>query len=614
MFHAKSILLSMGVSLAVSMSCAALESVGWHYYNGDGAVSLKPSEEAGVKPYTQSNWNNHAGQGQAPGKLPFELKDNNGRPSGIKVTGWTHSDNHSYSHQTRDDLKPDEKLLETYANKNAKVTFSDIPTSYTKGGYTVVVYYTNAADPQDSILKIEGSANDAGERIIKVGTKENSFRAIGFTEEKGELQGPTNYTVFKRLNDPEFTVSFHNDNHNGLCAVQIIAENGPPIQESKTPAAALSPANGATGFKPWQPITWKAGGDGENSYDLYIWAEGAPLPKAPIATVKKPTFTPPAYMPENKTFHWRVITHTESGKKLVSPEFKFTTGTLEGQPPFDVSPKGIAARAESLESLKGIAKLVAKGPGGYPLPDKTTLAFYGDSITDVSEYFKGIENALKKAKADDSSFPDVSILNRGINGGTSDDLLRLPDGDQWTGGNGPNPPKPFKEQVDEDLKALPTGGVYIAVIQIGVNDMLQGDKTPKATYKERITEMVSYVMEKGHKVVLVTPNAVQESPIADIVDDGKFDDAGNKLLNDYAEAMEEIGKEKGIAVVNQRKAYLDYYRNHNVIVSPDGTVSFPQMTGLLNGDGIHPGEKGRELSAELAALGIYKCVTKAGKK
>jgi lysophospholipase L1-like esterase len=608
------ILLVAGFGLLATTTLHALEAVGWHYHSGGPENALSPDEVAGPSSFAQKNWNNHASRGQAPGVVPFPLNDNEGNATGIELTAWSHSANHSASHGTKGTLTPDEKLLERFARKNASLTFSGIPEPYIKGGYTVVVYYTTNSPRKEATLQIEGSGNDfATRKILSGGAKENPVRAGGFVEERGKLEGVSNYTVFTRLNDPEFTLSFVDDSPAGLSAVQIIAEKGPPFRESTTPAIAANPPDGASEAKPWQPISWKSGGEGESRYDLYLWQEGESPPRSPVATVKKPIFTPSSYMLPRQNFRWRVITHTESGKKLVSPEFKFTTGDLTGQPPFDVSPKGHETRAATLESLKGIQRLVTKGSEGYPLADKTTLAFYGDSITDVSEYFKDIATALKKAK-NQPGFPEIKVLNRGINGGTSDDLLTLSRGDRWKGGTGPNPPKPFKKQVDEDLAALPPGGTYVAVIQIGINDASHRDKTPPNLYKERLSEMVAHVLSKGQKVVLVSPSAFQESPIADIVDDGQFDDAVNALLNDYAGALAEIAKEKNLAFVNQRQAYLDYYRNHNVKVAADGSVTFPKKTGILNGDGVHPNMDGRLLSAELVALGIYETALQPTRK
>jgi lysophospholipase L1-like esterase len=581
--------------------------VGWNY-DGGGDDTLGSGETAGVTPYAQSNWNNHAGNGQAPGTVPFALKDNDGASSGIVVTGWTQSSNNSYQYGYASP-NSNEKLMNSFADQNPAVTFSGIPSSYRDGRYTVVVYYGNNEGPSTSTLTLAGSGNDERSRVIKTGpTSSASYRLVGFIQ--GTDANPTvvsNYSVFTGLNDPSFTVSLAGANNNGFHGIQIIAENGPPIPESTTPATPAIPVNGATNFKPWQPISWNAGGEGELNYDLFLWTEGSTKPISPTATVSRLRYIPSSYLLPNQAYRWQVVTHHESGlNPLTSPEYTFTTTGLTGQPAFDISADAKPARTAAVEAMKGINLLVTKSGDTYPIPNNTRLAFYGDSITDVFTYFDGIQSALQQAKTNDSSFPNVTVLNRGINGATTDDLLNLPDGDQFAGGSGPNPPLKFKQQVDADIAALPAGATYVAVFQIGINDVYQGDNTTKAVYKARMLEMTDYVLGKGHKVVLASPTVMNESPISDIVNDGIDNDSGNSLINQYAIALQEIAEERSIPFVNQRAAYLNIYKNENVSLAADGTVTFPRTTGILNSDIVHPNARGKALSSELVAKGIYE--------
>ncbi|MCW1886681.1 family 20 glycosylhydrolase [Luteolibacter flavescens] len=569
-------------------------SIGWKYL-GLGGISLAASDLAGAPGYQQVYWNNHQGSGQAPGSVPLVLKDSDGQATTARVTSWTQSSNNSWKHD--DGSTPDRALTNDFANREAAITFTGIPYS----GYDVVVYYGNNEGPSTSTLHAGNRS-----RTIRTGNTAQSFHAhVGYVEgTDASAATPSNYSVFEGLSGQTLVVSLSGANNNGISAIQII--EGEPVPESTTPATPSHPANGSSGMKPWQPLAWNAGGAGETGYDVYLWKDGENKPGSPTGSTDAIRFHPHTYLEASRAYRWQIVTRLQSGGTLTSGEFTFTTGTLAGEPPFDVSPAAREPRTAGVEAMKGIAALVSPDDESRRIPDGTRLAFFGDSITDVFTYFDGIADALQQASDADPDFPEVTILNRGINGATSDDLLNLPDGDQFSGGSGPNPPRPFAAQVDADLAALPDGAKYVAVIQIGINDVYQGDNTSKATYKARLDAMTAHVLGKGHHVVLVSPTVIGESPIADITNDGRYDDAGNQLLNQYVEALEEIATARGIPVVNQREAYLNLYRNENVAIATDaaGTVTYPATTGILNSDVVHPNARGKALSSELVARGI----------
>jgi lysophospholipase L1-like esterase len=571
-------------------------SIGWNYV-GLGGGKLAATDIAGAPGYQQGYWNNHAGVVQAPGIVPFDLVDATGAPAGARVTAWTQSSNNSWKHDNNS--TPDHALTNDFADREPSITFSGIPYD----GYDVVVYYGNNEGPSTSVLHVGNQS-----RSIRTGnTAQSYFGNVGYVEGTDDNPNvPTNYSVFQGLSGPTLTVSLVGANNNGISAIQIVKGEAQP--ESTTPATPTNPLDGATGFKPWQPLAWNAGGAGEIAYDVFLWPVGTAKPSEPVATVESLRYFPDTYLVPGQQYRWQIVTQLQSGATLSSDEFGFTVGTLTGQPPFDISAAGRAAREEAVDAMKGIAMLVGDGGSGTPIPDGARLAFYGDSITDVFTYYDVLQSALQQAKSANPRFPDVEFLNRGINGGTSEDLLSLPLGDRYPGGSGPNPPKPFVEQVDADLAALPTGSRYVAIIQIGVNDVYQGLNTSKEVYKARLEQMTDYVLGKGHLVVLVSPTVINEAPIADITDDGLYDDAGNALLNQYVVALSEIASSRGIPFVNQRQAYLNIYRNENFAVSNDaaGSVTYPLTTGILNSDAVHPNARGKALSSELVAKGIFE--------
>jgi len=123
-------------SFTTAAAVAAQVSIGWNY-DGLGDDTLAATELAGAPPFAQLCWNNHPGSGQAPGVVPFALNDNSGAPSGASVTAWTLSSNNSWS--LGESASPNEKLLNSFADQQPSVTFSNIPVSYIVAGYSVVV-------------------------------------------------------------------------------------------------------------------------------------------------------------------------------------------------------------------------------------------------------------------------------------------------------------------------------------------------------------------------------------------------------------------------------------------------------------------------------------------
>jgi hypothetical protein len=224
--------------------------IGWNYDNGSRSNdTVGSSEVAGAPGFEQDNWNNHAGSGQGPGSTPLSLNGSNGADSGVDVTAWTQSSNNSWSHGYSGS-DPDGKLMNSFADRNPSITFSGIPDDYCDLGYTVVVYYGNNEGPSNSVLSITGSVDDTRSRTIRTGnTSQSAHHEVGYIEGTDTLGTPTNYTVFTGLNDPEFTVALANANNNGICAVQIVREDG----------SLLMSEDSLSGFSAWQASSPGAG-------------------------------------------------------------------------------------------------------------------------------------------------------------------------------------------------------------------------------------------------------------------------------------------------------------------------------------------------------------------
>jgi hypothetical protein len=239
------------------------DSIGWNYDGPYGDDFLASTDLAGAPGFRQRHWNNHAGIGQGPGSLPFVLKDASGNATTASVTGWVHQyGSDSNSHSFSAPLTADEKLLNSYANRGARITFSGIPASYLANGYTVVVYYTSRSPvPGASTLSILGpdDATLASTLTYTGATQsfsagQSSIREIGYTAGDGNGATVSNYSSFSGLTSPSFTVFLDSQNHNGISAVQIVKES-------------------STGFARWQELTPGAGEETESDHDADGWVD-----------------------------------------------------------------------------------------------------------------------------------------------------------------------------------------------------------------------------------------------------------------------------------------------------------------------------------------------------
>jgi lysophospholipase L1-like esterase len=132
------------------------------------------------------------------------------------------------------------------------------------------------------------------------------------------------------------------------------------------------------------------------------------------------------------------------------------------------------------------------------------------------------------------------------------------------------------KRVDADVIARkPT----VVVIQIGVNDASAG-VTPEA-FKAQLTELIQKLERGGARVVQCTCTCRVEGY--------NPKDAMDQKLDLLAETARAIAREKKLPLVDLRKAFIDYWKQHNPENKPKGFLTY---------DGNHWTEAGHAHVAE----------------
>lgn len=220
----------------------------------------------------------------------------------------------------------------------------------------------------------------------------------------------------------------------------------------------------------------------------------------------------------------------------------------------------------------------AKGPvQDLPplLKEVDTISCVGDSITYSNGDGTGYPSRLSKYLA--VLFPDskFTVLNKGISGEHSHEMLA---------------------RFQED--AIDTGAQLI-IIFAGTNDVGHGFSNqypdgdgPRGTslpdYLKSMAQMIDLAQGAKRRVIVVTPPTI-------------FEDAKNPMdmkLDEYCQALRKLAEEKAVPVADVRQAYLEIFTAYrNTCDSKDY---------LLTVDGVHPNSLGNKIITEcvLSSLGI----------
>lgn len=245
-------------------------------------------------------------------------------------------------------------------------------------------------------------------------------------------------------------------------------------------------------------------------------------------------------------------------------------------PPFDLSPAAVAARAQLYE-VDGLPTLT--GPAS-PLREGSTLDFFGDSITWQHGFVGALDRALAPRK--------VKVVNRGINGGG---VLTLRDGAKDGGYPGRSAQAPFADLLASDK-------ADVAVVFIGINDVWWRN-TPPAVFESALRELAAAAKARGTALVLATLTVRGELPDGRNPDDAK--------IEQFAELTRQVARATGATLVDLRAAYVAYLRNHNAQLRVDGSV-YCAPTGSLTYDGVHPNAAGVKLLTNLLSDGLVRAL------
>ncbi len=196
------------------------------------------------------------------------------------------------------------------------------------------------------------------------------------------------------------------------------------------------------------------------------------------------------------------------------------------------------------------------------LKQNARIAFFGDSITWLGLYEAVLASAL--AASPSTKALNVTLVNEGVNGGTTSDLVL---GFSPWGALVPN-------RTFADVVALlqPT----VVAFQIGINDVLQqpcGARCSNTSEFARIlrTELIDVARAVGAAVYVTSVTVIGEAP--------PFSSPTDLLLDSFARAAMLVAAEAGVPFVDLRDAYKDYDLSENCMHLHDG---------LLTYDGVHP--------------------------
>jgi len=189
------------------------------------------------------------------------------------------------------------------------------------------------------------------------------------------------------------------------------------------------------------------------------------------------------------------------------------------------------------------------------------IIFFGDSLTNLAGEEQPKEHVTKGY---------VRIVRETLHSKHKDKKIEV----DWVATGGHTVPD-LLERVDRDVIAKkPT----IVVIQIGCID---ARRIPKETFQTNLEELIDKLQNAGVQVVQCTLTSVGEKH------DGT--NAGDPKLDEFAQVEREVAQAKNIPFIDLRKAFVGYWKKHNLDNKPSGILTY---------DGNHFNQQGHDFVAE----------------
>lgn len=196
-----------------------------------------------------------------------------------------------------------------------------------------------------------------------------------------------------------------------------------------------------------------------------------------------------------------------------------------------------------------------------PANKKKRVIFFGDSITAAAIKPGGYIVKLDSMIALQGKAEQYELIGAGVSGNKVYDLYL---------------------RMEEDVLAKEPDMV---VIYIGVNDVwhkrTSGTGTDADKFEKFYQAIINKLKAKNIQVILCTPATIGEKT--------DFSNALDGDLNEYSKMIRNIAGKNKLALVDLRRAFLEYNLKNN---------SDNKANGVLTTDGVHLNAKGNQLVAD----------------
>ncbi len=218
--------------------------------------------------------------------------------------------------------------------------------------------------------------------------------------------------------------------------------------------------------------------------------------------------------------------------------------------------------------LAGVLGFAGSSIAQPVLEQGNRVVFFGDSVTRAGVRPDGYITLTSQMI--EAAYPgkNIKLIGAGVSGNKVADLLQRLD------------------------RAVLKRNPDVVVIYIGINDVwhwthpttvAKGVKgTTHEDFEAGLKTLIQKIEAVGARVVLCTPTVIGEKP------DGS--NPNDKMLEEFAAISRRVAEETGVQLVDLRKAFIEYLKEHN----PDNLEK-----GILTKDGVHPNAKGNAFLSKL---------------